>query len=73
LLRKPIISAPSTARWSAVSARYIIGRTAIWSFSTTTGRFKIASKARMPTFGGWMMGVPNSVVPHRPVLVMTNV
>ena len=53
----------------------VIGRIAIASWpsrSTTTGRFTIASRSRIPTWGWLMIGVA-STAPNWPGLVIVNV
>src|SRR5262245_20010387 len=57
--REVTACSPSTRRWSSESATYIIGRTTIWS-PTTTGRFSILCMPRMPLCGGFRIGVERS-------------
>src|SRR5207244_13144263 len=63
--------APSMMRWSHDIDRYTMCRMAMAS-STTTGRFSMASKARIAHCGGLMIGTLMSE-PNGPGFVMVNV
>src|ERR1700740_2448219 len=68
--------APSSARWSQLRPRIVIGLMAMESLPsasvTTTGRFTIASRSRIPTWGWLMMGVA-MIAPYCPGVVIVHV
>lgn len=70
LTRNWTASRPSRRRWSYVRARYIIGLTSIFPF-TTTARSLMAWRPRTAVCGMLMIGVP-IMEPNTPPLLMVN-
>ena len=64
--------APSRTRWSNDRQTFIIERTAIASFATTTGRFTIASIVTIAAWG-WLMIGCDMIEPSAPVLLTVKV